>query len=166
MSPPKTLHHDSFIRRGNHFICMFNHASGDEWNWVLIDGPWYDYLTGLSGHGKRWRVDLIVPKMPNLSVRSIGSPPRFFDVETITWEAIRWHPGSLVSRARAEELMIKKGHTWLRALTIARKWEDLLRRRTRTGWRLLPDGKLPAYLNKPGYEEEMAWDMERYQPYG
>ena len=124
----------SIIRRGNHFIKV----PGEYWNgspvgWVLIDGPWFNHLSWL-GRGCH---TVKLPQAFNWSECSI-----YGDIELtmpmqegIEWEQIRWHPGTSIHPNTLND-------QWL-----AYKWTQVLAKRKRRGWRISPDGRLPAYLN-------------------
>jgi hypothetical protein len=121
------------IRRGNHFIKL----PGEYWNgepvgWVLIDGPWFDRLTRL---GKGYHT-VRLPQAFSWSECAIYNPsPIIAMPEEIEWEQISWHPGTSIHPNTLN-------NQWL-----AYRWTWVLAKRKRQGWRISPDGQLPAYLN-------------------
>ena len=115
------------IRRGNHFIQV------DGLGWVLIDGPWYDYLS---------RLGCAYVRLPCLEEDPVPADvellfPAMTTYSEVVWERVMWHPGTLLSRG-----------AW-------RKVQQYLGRRTKHGWRVVPDGPLPAYVSRVEYSQAL-----------
>lgn len=140
----------SIVRRGNHFVRL----PGDYWNgkpvgWILIDGPWFDYLTKL-GNGYH---TVMLPKVRDWAECAIctDSLPVMLPREEIEWEQIRWHPGTSIHPDALND-------RWL-----AWRWREVLAKRKRWGWRLSPDGQLPAYLNHVQFVDDPWQSEQMYQ---
>jgi len=146
--------HRSIIRRGNHFI------AGDDGNWILIDGPLFRLFEQSKERNIRQLIfdELVATTNPTTA----ECVPIQFEYQE--WHRCRWHPGCELTKERLRGWVKKKQ---LRPITsaylgpeIGRRpeldecdvdwiWrtmyqERLLRPRIKTGYRLLPDGKLPT----------------------
>jgi len=134
----------SIVRRGNHFIHL------DGCGWVLIDGPWYERLMGY----KNKPYVLIYSLQPVLAATIEESEPYpdVVDTREVTWERVRWHPGWCVFENPPLSLIISD---WMQY-----KWREFLGSRRKFGWRMLPDGVLPAYLCQPELAED--WHHSNY----
>lgn len=133
----------SIIRDGNHFIHL------EDAGWVLIDGPWFEML---SSPGQQL-IEVPIYKPLDFGYFSDSSEiPKDFEFESMFWEAVRWNPGCALfkdaKRARAFDN---------RNLDLWYKWYDVLKKRTKIGWRVLPDGKLPVLFNAMEWHDEMMW---------
>ena len=141
----------SIVRRGNHFIRLEN-------EWCLIDGPWFDYLERLS-NGSSVPVRLAYfGESPCIFVDRMTADEMYEHISTsniqeVEWLPKQWHPGVIDPW---------KGKAWAtaRELYLHDRWHEWLVRRTRTGYTLLPDGKLPEFLAAPvlqGDEDAYWW---------
>lgn len=162
------LPYTKLIRDGNHFIGF----TEGEWQgrWLLIDGPWFDYLESLSRsyHGHIW------------SVRMRYSPPISTDAylgdgcssvsceiaqTIITWERMRWQPWS----------KFPKQHNPYIDEYLHQRWYEMASARKKIGWWLpWDDYKVPAYINHlefvddyflakamPGTSTSLAYNQRR-----
>ncbi|RPJ40135.1 MAG: hypothetical protein EHM35_00585 [Planctomycetaceae bacterium] len=113
---------DSIVRRGNHFIRTTAMPG-----WVLIDGPWFEYLNrfGLD------RVRLPYPNEAGPAWNLTAWTPPWGYGET-EWERIGWLPSHPLGP-----------HT--RRWWEARAWRAP-KLRVQTGWTVRPNGALPALL--------------------
>jgi hypothetical protein len=128
------------IRNGNHFIYM----GGGEW--CLIDGPWFDYLESFQ----HTHLPIHLERAPGMPLRLVGDDarPPIISSEKICWEPRRWHPGY---------------HSVLGEPRLQLRWLDYQKERTRIGYMLLPDGKVPPFIDGdlPADEEiEIAIEQE------
>lgn len=115
----------SIVRRGNHFIRIDD-------KWVLIDGPWFDQL---SGYGERF-VELVCPVTHLASMEETCDPGVVtYHYTTITWKRVSWVNGVYLD--------------WDRLYTSSFVRARLMMRRYHYGFMVYPDGRLPAYLNRP-----------------
>ena len=112
--------HRSIVRDGNHFIYLG--GSG----WVLIDGPWFKAFEA-SGH--RNVLTIPIPPKTNWSLVESDYVPTNFEMETFQWERGYWHPGG-------RNPFNTNSYLWVR-------WQEVLGNRTKPGWRVKPDGRLP-----------------------
>jgi hypothetical protein len=130
--------HQSIIRNGNHFIRLdYQGPLTCGMGWVLIDGPWYEIF-------KNYKYDHFrVLKYQSFDRRD--RLPRRIEYEELIWEKVWWHPGTIVH---------PRNLPW----HLQRKWSEVLNGRKRQGWRLLPDGRLPAFFNRPDWIED-EWTM-------
>lgn len=131
------------IWRGNHFIWL------DNIGWTLIDGPWFWYL---NGRGRQYVRTSYFTDPFNPNVVALDDAPLEATFLMLDWEQVRWFPGSQLPLAKWKSC-------W--------NWWEYLSGRGKFGWRTLPDGKLPAYLNRleigksPQHDEEIRW-LERH----
>lgn len=124
----------SMVRRGNHFLLM------DRIGWVLIDGPWFDWLSTGPNSGYRYVKIPYMEPPTYIYMEADDNIPIYAEFEGLEWERVRWHPGAFLPLT---------GLGWW-----ARRWQQ---ERTQWGWRTYPDGKLPAYLNKMGWIDDEWW---------
>lgn len=130
----------SIIRRGNHFIRL------DGCGWVLIDGPWYRQLE------EHRNPHVLMYSLKPLSVAMIEESESYPDIvqtREVTWERLRWLPSH-------------SGNVWKNFVGVCLfdRWQRLLHNRLKFGWRMLPDGVLPAYLCQPELAED--WQHSNY----
>lgn len=141
---------ESIVRRGNHFIHL------DGCGWVLIDGPWYKQLEGYID-----RPYMIMHSLKPVSIAMIDPSepyPDTIETKEVTWERVKWHSGfGLHFYCTYNSIVVEyKGHLiGFKGVRIEERWQKCLSHRLRLGWRMLPDGKLPAYLCQMELEEDM-----------
>jgi len=147
----------SVVRRGNHFIRLEN-------EWCLIDGPWFHYLERLS-NGSSMPVCLAYFGAPDVTFKEMTgeemyehvSPSNLREVE---WMPKRWRPGFIDPWY---------GKTWAsaRELYLHDRWREWLFGRTKIGYTLLPDGRLPEFLAAPDTkgDEDAYWWYDAWEWY-
>ena len=126
----------SIVRNGNHFICL-------EGEWCLIDGPWFDYLEWLS-RGGSIPVRLHYHEHGEVQLPTESMELVMSTMKEVEWEPRMWYP-AFVNPWRFAAL---PGLHPLRD-----RWNEWMARRRRRGYVLLPDGKLPPFLNRSMPEE-------------
>lgn len=127
----------SIVRDGNHFIYL------DGSGWVLIDGPWHRTLEAMNSH-RYGRVMVPIPPKMNCSVIESDYAPTIVDIETFEWERVWWHPG---------------GGNPFKTNTIAwARQQEVLHHRTRPGWKIKSDGRLPSTFNTLTLEQAQRSD--------
>lgn len=140
----------SIIRRGNHFIYL------ETCGWVLIDGPWFKQL---EGHIDQRAIKIFSMKPSPIEMVEESEPyPDVTETREVTWERIRWHPGfGLPYRPTYDSIVIDRRGLLIgfRGVRMEERWLKYLGGRTKSGWRM-PDGKLPAYLCQPEFEEDLG----------
>lgn len=99
----------------------------DGTGWLLIDEPWFKTLEAMKS---RWNVRVPIPPKISYLVRESDYAPTIIDIEMFEWERGFWHPGG-------SNPFSPMNPKWLR-------WQEILGSRTRPGWRVKPDGKLPT----------------------
>lgn len=130
----------TIVRRGNHFIRI-------EGLWVLIDGPWYDYLCSFSHSGKmRDHIRLPKPKKPTFDPMD-GSLPVDLGLDTLEWYSMQLYLDD-----------VEFAHHALRicSLKAKAKVREMFNRRIKIGW-YISKGPLPCYLHQVEFEPEDWW---------
>ena len=129
----------SIVRDGNHFVYL------DGAGWVLIDGPWYKAF-GQWPYSKT----LVIPITPELNCSVLGNnlPPDTVKIETFEWEQIRWTPGFLRGRRTISKRNL---FYWMRV-------DEYNRGRVKVGWRVRPNGVLPATFSALTLEQACRSD--------
>lgn len=162
-------HHASVVRRGNHFI----HVKPE--GWLLIDGPWFKRLEGMAGSWHKVRVATYRPMDFSLV------PPGWCDPcdeseEPATWERVWYQPSEfrptsflhndrfasyLLARvpARSDPRNYLIGYLQSR---LRQKWRKRLINNLQYGWRLSPDGRIPAYFHWQDWIED-EYEAEGYE---
>ena len=128
----------SIIRRGNHFVWI-------DGKWALIDGPWFKRLEALRGDS--WipvRIYYPTPSEPIALDCFLNGPPTQYRSEEVEWEPMMWHPGILVH----PKMVWRAGYD---------KWNEVLTKRKRVGYVMLPDGKLPALFSRLEFPKDAEW---------
>lgn len=142
------------VRRGNHFI-RIGHQVRPGFAWMLIDGPWFDYLNIMSkrqDNAQFISVAHYVPSEPTW--HTPDTLPVSIDVpEAIVWKKIAWSPGSSIMptykpKLPWDRLPKLKGFPPTHGVgTLAERWRSFLNHRTKFGWCVMPNAPLPLALN-------------------
>lgn len=67
-----------------------------------------------------------------------------WQAEEVEWEPMMWHPGILV-------------HPKMVRIVRRDKWNEVLTKRKRVGYVMLPDGKLPALFSRQEFPKDECW---------
>lgn len=143
---------DHYDRRGNYFIRlpMYKLNSFEQRpTWILIDGPWFKNLEGLSGGYNRVILSYVYPPFKFVQFAPSAYPERCNTVATV-WYRMRWWNGN------PHFNLINTGKIEL-------GW--LYDRRVHNGW-FLEDGALPCWLNHSGYTDDLAEQSNLYSAFG
>lgn len=127
----------SIVRRGNHFLRM-------ECGWVLIDGPWFRLLDGFDYDTVY--IPYIPPLEPLVLTGDYNLPESaMVELQELTWQRVRWHPGY------SSHLKRFIAYPYLHS-------------RTKYGFKVYPDGRLPCFFNHVEWIETQweALDLYRY----
>jgi hypothetical protein len=125
--------HQSIVRRGNHFI---------RWDkkWILIDGPWKDWLD------RQGYVTVIAAFIPPIPCYPYTEPDPYVEYSQLEWQQVRWHPGTIALDIRKVSVELEE------------KWREWNSKRCRTGW-MIKGGALPCYPNRAApYWDENTQD--------
>lgn len=106
---------------------------------MLIDGPWFDFLNCIGS---------VVVEMPVVHLmedfvdaQSVKSAPAISQLEVVRWGMVRWSPECALYKSDA-----RRSHSFTSNYSFE-KWRAMLNNRTKTGWYVMPDGRLPLSLN-------------------
>lgn len=123
----------SIVRRGNHFIRL-------EGEWCLIDGPWFNYLEGFYRYSSTPIFISVVDPHPRYYKFEDFDFPSHTNIRCMEWEPRRWYPEYIYP-----------------PIIFKDRWNEWMNGRIKTGYVLLPDGKLPAFMGMEVPEDADDW---------
>ena len=146
----------SVVRRGNHFIRLEN-------EWCLIDGPWFSYLERLS-NGSSMPVRLPYFGASDVIVREMTADEMYehlssSNIQEVEWMPKRWYPGFVNPWRFRREIDPEP--------PMLNRWNAWMAGRIKTGYILLPDGRLPEFLAAPDTkgDEDAYWWHDAWEWY-